>query len=326
MKIIRGAIDIKSNTAVDIDRGIEELISEIIKNNDIEISDITGMFFSATDDLDAAYPARTARKMGIISAALMCFQEMKVKGSLEKCIRVSVFVDKDIEINNIYLGKADSLCPKNIYQIAVDGPAGSGKSTVSKIVADRLGIIYIDTGAMYRAITYAALKEGLDVNNEELISNFSEKQIIDFKNKSIFLNGKNVDKEIRENIVSRNVSVVSSYKAVRKRLVNLQRELSMEKSVIMDGRDIGTVVFPNAKYKIYLDASPECRGKRRYLELKEKNSNADLQKTIEEIKERDNFDSNREISPLRMAEDAFYIDTEPLTLNEVVEKILDLVK
>lgn len=324
MKIIRGAIDVKENTKEAILNSTTTLINAIMEKNNLDISDILAIFFSSTKDLNKVYPARAARALGINKASLMCFQEMDVIGSMERVIRLAMFVEKDIETWHIYLGEARKLRPDlTRFQIAVDGPAGSGKSTVSKIVARRLGILYIDTGAMYRAITLKALRDSINIDDEEAISNLCEKLDIDFRDNSIFLNGENVDREIRENIVSQNVSQVSSYRLIRERMVALQRKLAEEHFVIMDGRDIGTVVFPQAKYKFYLDAPLEIRAKRRLKELKDDLS---LDEMIEEIKARDKLDMEKEIGPLKKAEDAIIIETENLGIEEVVEEIIKRVR
>lgn len=324
MKIIRGAIDVSNNTQEAIESAARELLNAIVERNELHREEVEGIFFTLTKDLTAANPAKTAREF--TNASLMCFQEADIEGGMEMCLRAAVFAETDKKIP-VYLGKAKLLRPDLIIdgkkiQIAVDGPAGSGKSTISKIIADKLNIIYIDTGAMYRAVTYAALNRELDLQDEVKISELSESLSIDFRDKSIFLDGKNIDKEIRENMVSRNVSKVSAYARVRKRLVDLQRLFSEKKSVIMDGRDIGTVVFPNADFKFYLDASAEIRGKRRFLELREKGEHIPLEKIIEEIKTRDLSDSQRENSPLRKAEDAIIIDTGDMTVEEVVREII----
>ncbi len=216
-------------------------------------------------------------------------------------------------------------------KIAVDGPAGAGKSTVSKMVAEKLNLFYIDTGAMYRAITYALLKNNIDLHNETQIENFiksinfSLKKNPETNEMKIFINGKSVNEELRKKIIDLNVSLVSSYKCVRDFLVKLQQELGKNYNVILDGRDIGTVVFPDADFKFYLDASVDVRAKRRLNDAKNKE-----QRSIEEIKneiiERDKLDSTREISPLKKANDAIYIDTSHLSIEEVVNLMIKKIK
>ena len=210
--------------------------------------------------------------------------------------------------------------------IAVDGPAGAGKSTVSKICAARLGYTYIDTGAMYRAV---ALKcnEQCAMRNEELIAKLVKDIDIKLDEAArVFLDGREVTKEIRTPEVSRGASDVAKFGFVRKKLTELQREMARQGKVIMDGRDIGTQVLPNADLKIFLTATVEERARRRFLELKEKNFAADFAQIKEEIALRDKQDSEREIAPLAMAEDAILLDSTHLTIEQVAEKILELAK
>ena len=203
--------------------------------------------------------------------------------------------------------------------IAIDGPAGAGKSTVSKICAARLGYTYIDTGAMYRAVALKVLLSGKPV--EDLIGDIDIK--LD-EAARVFLDGREVTKEIRTPEVSKGASDVAKFGFVRKKLTELQREMARQGSVIMDGRDIGTQVLPNADLKIFLTASVEERARRRFEELKEKNLAADFEQIKKEITLRDKQDSEREIAPLTQAEDAILLDTTDLTIEQVVEKILEL--
>lgn len=204
--------------------------------------------------------------------------------------------------------------------IAVDGPAGAGKSTVSKIVAARLGYTYIDTGAMYRAVALKVLQSGKPLS-EELVSGIEIK--LD-EAARVFLDGREVTKEIRTPEVSRGASDVATVGYVRKKLTELQREMAAKGSVIMDGRDIGTQVLPNADLKIFLTASVEERARRRLEELKLKGIDADFAQVVKEISLRDKQDSEREIAPLAQAEDAILLDSTRLTIDEVVAEILRL--
>ncbi|MBR4153438.1 MAG: (d)CMP kinase [Selenomonadaceae bacterium] len=209
--------------------------------------------------------------------------------------------------------------------IAIDGPAGAGKSTVSKICAARLGYTYIDTGAMYRAVALNNLELG--IRNEELTEDFIKNIEIKLDEAArVFLNGHEVTKEIRTPEVSRGASDVAKLGFVRKKLTELQREMAAQGSVIMDGRDIGTQVLPNADLKIFLTATVEERARRRFLELKEKNFAADFEQIKKEIALRDKQDSEREIAPLAMADDAILLDSTTLTIEQVVEKILELAR
>lgn len=208
--------------------------------------------------------------------------------------------------------------------IAIDGPAGAGKSTIAKKVADRLGYIYIDTGAMYRAFTYELLTSSISLSDIEEITKVLEKTNIEFKNNEIFLNNLNVTNEIRSKNVTANVSAVSAIPQVREKLVNLQRKIASESNSILDGRDIGTVVFPNAELKIFLTASVKIRALRRYNELIAKDKNIDINEIEAEIEKRDKLDSSRETSPLIKAADAIEIDTSDLSIDEVANTILKL--
>lgn len=204
-------------------------------------------------------------------------------------------------------------------RIAIDGPSGSGKSSVAKAVAKRLGLLHLDTGGMYRTLGYKVIKDGLNLENiEEILKNLDLKIV----NKKFFLDGEDVSEKIRSNEVSKIASKVSSIKSVREYMVNLQREISSNNDVILDGRDIGTVVFPNAEVKIYLTASPEVRANRRYLE----DGSLSYEKILEDILKRDYDDSHREHSPLKVADGAKIIDTDNLSFEEVVEKIIGVIK
>lgn len=211
------------------------------------------------------------------------------------------------------------------FHVAIDGPAGSGKSTISSLVAKRLKWTHIDTGAMYRAVTLWALKNKINLNNEEEYK-FLEEIEISYVHDNIFLNGENVSQEIRSEEVTNNVSLVSSFGYVRRKMVDLQRKATKNKNIVMDGRDIGTVVLPNANLKIFLTANVEERAKRRLSENLLQGKNKDINEVIEEIIIRDKKDSTRKESPLRKADDAIELDTTYLTIDEVVEKILTLIE
>lgn len=206
--------------------------------------------------------------------------------------------------------------------IAVDGPAGAGKSTIAKIIAKKLNINYIDTGAMYRAITYKCLNNNIDVNNEEDVKKIAKETDIDFRDNNIYLDGNIVNDEIRTIQVSNNVSNVAKIKEVRYLMVDVQREIGKRNSVILDGRDIGSYVFPNADYKFFLIATPEERGKRRHKELTEKGYDVSLEEIINDIIKRDEIDSSREFAPLVKAEDAIEIDTTGKSIDEVVQCLI----
>lgn len=207
------------------------------------------------------------------------------------------------------------------FIVAVDGPAGSGKSTIAKILAKKYGLTYLDTGAMYRMATLYILRKGKASSDRESIVSLLGEMHLDIQGDRFILNGEDVSETIRTPEVAANVSAVSAVKEVREKLVQLQREISLGKKVILDGRDIGTVVFPNADLKVFLVASPEERAKRRLKEFEAKNIPTDYEEVLAAIKERDHIDSTRAESPLKKAEDAVEIDTSFMTKDEVVEAI-----
>lgn len=214
-----------------------------------------------------------------------------------------------------------------VYEIiSLDGPSGAGKSTVAKLVAKKLGYKYLDTGAMYRAVTLFFLNKNVNIQNDnEIISAISDLKISFDNNNKIYLNDVDVSEEIRSIKVVNMVSKVSSISAVRKSMVSLQRAIAENDNYVVDGRDIGSVVFPFAKYKFYIDASVEIRAKRRYEEEIQKGKDITFEEVIDSIKKRDEIDSNREDSPLVVPKDAIIIDTTNMTIDEVVQKITDVV-
>jgi cytidylate kinase len=210
--------------------------------------------------------------------------------------------------------------------IAIDGPSGAGKSTTARILAQRLGYIYIDTGAMYRSIGWKATKEHIDPADENALADLCRRTEVTIKKDNsdprFYVDGTDVTGEIRTPEMGMMASSVSKSPAVRARLLTLQRELGRNGGVVMDGRDIGTVVFPDADRKFFLEASAEERGKRRYLELKSKGMAVDLASITQEIKDRDYQDSGRSIAPLKMADDALLIDSSFLSIDQVVDRML----
>ena len=216
------------------------------------------------------------------------------------------------------------------YSVAIDGPAGAGKSTIAKRVAKEKDFIYIDTGAMFRAMAIHFLRCGIAADDHEKISE-AVKDVnvtISYVNgeQNVFLNGENVTGQLRTEEVGNMASASSVNGDVRKKLLELQRKLAASANVVMDGRDIGTVVLPDADVKVYLTASVEVRAQRRYKELIEKGQEADLEKIKKDIEERDYRDMNREIAPLRQTEDAILVDSSSMTIDENVQAILDLIK
>ena len=210
--------------------------------------------------------------------------------------------------------------------IAIDGPAGAGKSTISKLIAKNLGINYIDTGAMYRAITYKCIKEDIDVNDIQRVVDLCSRTDVDFVDNYIYLDGQRLNEEIMNIQFSSRVSDVAKIPQVREFLLEKQREIGKRSDVILDGRDVGTHIFPDAKYKFFLNASAQERGRRRYQELIDKGQSVALEEIIEDIKKRDYIDSTREVAPLVKADDAIEVDTTSMTIDQVVTYISDMVR
>ena len=213
------------------------------------------------------------------------------------------------------------------FVVAIDGPAGAGKGTITKKVGEKLGLINIDTGATFRCVTLNMLQKNIDIQEEDKIQELLNEINIQMNpDGEVFLNGENVTRRIRENDVNNLVSPVSVLPIVRNKLLEIQRKIAQGKDVIMEGRDIGTVVFPNANVKIYLDATPEERARRRVLQNKEKGIEASYEEVLEGIKDRDKRDSTRKLAPLKRAQDAIYIDSTNLDIEQVTKKIINIIK
>lgn len=214
--------------------------------------------------------------------------------------------------------------------VAIDGPAGAGKSTIARKTAYNIGYIYVDTGAIYRTLALACIRQGADADDEEAVSSVCRSVNVELKHidgeQVMLLNGENVNEYIRTEEVSRMTSSVSAYKEVRQQLIDLQRNIAAKENVIMDGRDIGTFVLPNAEVKIYLTASVSTRAKRRYLEQKEKGIECTIEEIEADIEKRDYRDMNREIAPLKKADDAVEIDTSDMTIGQVTDTIEKIIK
>ncbi len=212
-----------------------------------------------------------------------------------------------------------------MISVAIDGPAGAGKSTIAKLLAKKIEAIYIDTGAMYRALTYKALDYGISLEDEkklsELLLNSKIELVPDEENQLILLDGKDITEEIRSPLVSQNVSIVAKHATVRKHMVELQKAFAEQTSIVMDGRDIGTIVLPDATVKIFLTASIEERARRRYNELLHKGYQPIQSEILQDIENRDRLDQERENSPLVKADDAILIDATSMTVEEVVDQI-----
>ncbi len=210
--------------------------------------------------------------------------------------------------------------------VAIDGPAGSGKGTVAKILSKKCNLVYIDTGAMYRAIAYLTLKNNIDITDEDKIVSLARDSKIDFIDGKTYLNGVDVSSEIRTMEVTKIVSPISSIVKLREILVDMQRKMASDKDVIMEGRDITTVVFPNATYKFYLDATLEERALRRYKENKEKGMDVSLEEIKSNIEKRDYNDTHKKVGSLTRTKDSIYIDSTNLTIDEVVEKMRKVIE
>lgn len=337
---IRGAITVEENTSDEILENTTKLLETIIQKNQIDYSDIVSIVFTGTKDLDSQYPAVAARQLGMVDIPLFCCQEMYVKGSLEKCIRVlmHIQVSQPKEIEHVYLNKAISLRPdlvrretiegksKEILTIAIDGPAGAGKSTIAKIISKSLDIIYLDTGAMYRAVALKMLTEDIDLNDSQsVISTLASTDIeieYDEDMQRVILDGQDVTDLLRTPEVSDAASRVAVIPEVRLKLVEMQRKIAASRSLVMDGRDIGTYVLPCASIKFYLTASLEERALRRWREMTVNGIDQSLESIKQSIQDRDDNDQNRSFAPLRQAEDAIIIDTTDKSIDQVSSEIL----
>lgn len=217
------------------------------------------------------------------------------------------------------------------FNIAIDGPAGAGKSTIARLLAGALGYVYVDTGAMYRAVTLKALREQVDLNDPAALTGLAQNTSVYLEldpggSQRVFLDGREVTLDIRTPMVTRKVSQVSAVPGVRREMVRLQQQMAETGGVVMDGRDIGTYVLPGADFKFFLTASIEERARRRYFELKEKGHDVDLEQLKEEIAQRDRMDAGREFAPLVQAPDAVLIDSSNLNIDQVVDAILAYIR
>ncbi len=212
-----------------------------------------------------------------------------------------------------------------MLRVAIDGPGGTGKSTIARAVAERFGIEYIDTGAMYRSIALKSLREGVSAADEASVKEMLESTDIDFRDGRVWLDGEDVGGLIRTNEISMAASNISKLPCVRAKVDELSKRLAATKDVVMEGRDIGTAVIPDAEVKIFMTADPMVRAKRRYDQLIEQGKEADLDKIAEEIRERDYQDSHRELNPLKQAEDAVFLDTTNMTIEENINAVAEII-
>ena len=334
MTIIRGATTIAVDNKEEICLAVKELLDEIFSVNKLLKEETAGFLFSLTSDIHSYHPAKAARECGYDFAPLFAAVEPDIEGGVKCCIRLMLFANLKVDrtIKHIYQ-KGAKILRKDITEIlniALDGPAGSGKSTVAKIIARDYNILYLDTGAMYRACGLKALRLGVDPkdrNGVECILPQLNVQVEykDGKQRTI-LDGEDVSDAIRENAVSMAASSISSHPAVRLKMVEMQREIASNMSCVLDGRDIGSYVLPNAKFKFYVTADSRVRAERRYNELAARGESVDFDKLHEEIKLRDKQDSERDFAPLVCAKDAIVIDTSCLNVDEVVQKIKSIIQ
>ena len=333
MTIIRGATTVERDCKEEISSSVKMLLDEIFKKNALKKEEVSGFLFSLTTDIHSYHPAKAAREAGYDFAPLFAAIEPEIDGGLERCIRLMLFTErKEKEVKHIYQKGAKILRKdiSEIYNIALDGPAGSGKSTVAKILARDYNVLYLDTGAMYRACGLKALRLGVDPKDREAV----EKMLPDLNVKVEYLNGaqhtildgEDVSLSIRENAVSMAASSISAHPAVRVKMVEMQREIAKSMSCVLDGRDIGSTVLPDAKFKFYITADSKIRAMRRFKELQERGETVDFEKLHAEIVARDKQDSEREFSPLVCADDAVVIDTSEMDVESVVAKIKSVIQ
>ena len=335
MRMIRGATTIERDCKDEIICAVSELLDEIFHRNSLEKSEIRGVLFSVTTDIHSYHPAKAARECGYDFAPLFACTEPEINGQLPLCIRVLVFTElyqDRTTIHHIYQKGAKVLRTdiSEIFNIALDGPAGSGKSTVAKMIAKDYNILYLDTGAMYRACGLKALRMGISPKDRESID-----KIIDSLNVTVeyvggaqrtMLDGEDVSLAIRENAVSMAASDISAHPSVRTKMVELQRAIAQKMSCVLDGRDIGTVVLPMAKYKFFITADSRVRAQRRYDELLARGQVVDFEKLHSEIVLRDKQDSERATAPLKAADDAIIVDTSAMSVDEVVKYIKSVIQ
>lgn len=328
MRAIRGATTISKDCAEEVKVAVRNLLMQIASDNRLEEEDIICIMFSSTSDIKSFYPAKAAREAGFSACPLYSSMEPDIDGALKLCIRVMVLTELERGVRHVYQNGAKILRKDltEVINIAVDGPAGSGKSTVCKLIAEKMGILYLDTGAMYRAIALQCIRQNADYAEKDSVKNVVEKLKLKIEYKDgrqvTLLDGEDVSDQIRTPQVSLIASYVSAYGFVRQKMVSLQREIAKKTSCILDGRDIGTNVLPDCRFKFYLTASAEIRAKRRYDDEKYKGAEQSYEEVLREINERDFQDKNRAVAPLKQADDAIVIDTSSMNIEEVVSEII----
>ena len=332
MKAIRGAITVDADSPEEIRKSVKELLDTLKNRNCLTDSQIICIMFSNTQDIRSYYPAKAGREAGYVTCALYSSVEPEIDGSLEKCIRVMILADTDRLPEHVYLKDAQNLRRDISHKlnIAIDGPAGSGKSTVAKIISEKFDILYLDTGAMYRACALACLHNGIDVKNQTAVGELLKKTEISVEYRDGLqvtkINDKDVSAEIRTPEISMSASAVSALKCVREEMVRIQRKIAETGSCVLDGRDIGTNVLPDAEYKFFLTASPEVRAERRLKENRLKGIEQSFEAVLNEIKQRDSQDMERTIAPLVKASDAVEIITDAMNAEEVAGSIINYIQ
>jgi cytidylate kinase len=285
MVIIRGATTIENDCKEEIKNSVKELLDEIFKVNELNKTDVSGFLFSLTTDIHSYHPAKAARECGYDFAPLFACIEPEINGGLTKCIRLMLFteISKEKTVKHIYQKRAKILRKdvSEIYNIALDGPAGSGKSTVAKVLAKDYNILHLDTGAMYRACGLKAIRMGVNPKDGEAVEKILPYLDVKVEYKEgaqhTLLDGEDVSKEIRENSVSMAASDISAHRCIRVKMVDMQREIAQNMSCVLDGRDIGSAVLPDAKFKFYITADSKVRATRRFNELAARVENVDFE-------------------------------------------------
>jgi len=327
MIAIRGATTIQKDCAEEIKGAVKELLCALKEKNELKDGEIISVIFSSTRDIHSFYPAKAAREAGFFSCALFSAVEPDIEGGLPLCIRTMILAEKSARPVNVYLRGAKALRRdiSSVMNIALDGPAGSGKSTVAKRLAEDFNILYLDTGAMYRACALEVSACGGDIENaddvKKIISSTKLKVEYIGGEQHTFIGEEDVSLKIRSPEASMNASKISSYPFVREKMVEMQRKIASSTPCVLDGRDIGSAVLPDAPFKFFITAAVDARAERRYKELINKGYDVDFSRLKEEIILRDKQDSERKFSPLKRAEDAIVVDTSSMTVDEVVSFI-----
>ncbi len=329
MTILRGATTIKKDCKEEISVAVKQMLDEIFSVNQLKKEEICGFLFSLTTDIHSYHPAKAARECGYDYAPLFAAVEPQIDGGLKLCIRLMLFTElaDNRTVKHVYQNGASVLRKdiSEIYNIALDGPAGSGKSTVAKALAKDYNILYLDTGAMYRACGLKALRLGISPKDRESVEKILPVLNVKVEYKDgaqhTILDGEDVSSAIRENAVSMAASDISAHPAVRIKMVEMQREIAHSMSCVLDGRDIGSTVLPDAKFKFFITADSKVRAMRRFKELSERGETVDFDKLHAEIVARDKQDSEREFSPLVCAKDAIVVDTSNMDIDAVLATI-----